>query len=281
VQLTTLHTDSPRGRWTYREWRPPALAGLVELLWESEGTTTEPTDRHFPHGMIELLVNVGGERFDLVTPCSSTFAATWLVGQQLGPTVTIQPTHHHVLGIRLRPAGAFALVKTPLRVLTKLVITLEDVLGAVVCTLVDRCRDAPSAPARFDLVARWLAERFASARRIDPEIAWVADQIDAAAGQIPIAPLRVETGLSKSRLAAAFRDQIGVTPKVYARLVRFRRALSLVEEGRRSLAEVACEAGYYDQPHFNAEFRALTGLSPQALQTALYPSGVKLLRSGG
>ena len=281
MQLTTLHTDSPRGRWTYREWRPTALAGLVELLWESEGTTTEPTDRHFPHGMIELLLNLGGERFDLVTPCASTFATTWLVGQQLGPTVTIQPTHHHVLGIRLRPAGAFALVKTPLRVLTNLVITLEDVLGAAGCTLVDRCREATSVTARFDLVARWLAERFVSARQIDPEIAWAAGKIDAAAGQIPIAPLRVETGLSKSRLATAFRDQIGVTPKVYARLVRFRRALSLVEEGRRPLAEVACDAGYYDQPHFNAEFRALTGLSPQALQTALYPSGVPLVRSGG
>ena len=271
--------DSPLGRWTYSEWRPPALAEFVELIWETRGTTNEPQDRHFPHGMFELLLNLMGSRYRLVEPKGSgTFATTWLVGQQLGPIVTTQPDRHHVMGIRLRPAGAYALLAAPLRVVTGLVVELEDLVGPAARELVDRCRDAPSVAARFELAAAWLAARIAGARTVDPAIAWVASEIESHEGGVGIAELREETGLSKTRLAASFREQIGVTPKVYARLVRFRRALAMVESGTTSLADVACTTGYYDQPHFNAEFRELTGLSPRELLSARYPSGVPLLR---
>ena len=78
VHVVTLRNDSPRGRWTYWEWRPPELTGLVELIWQSEGTMTEEYDRHFPDGTIELLVNLGGDRFELVEPeGAETFKTTW------------------------------------------------------------------------------------------------------------------------------------------------------------------------------------------------------------
>ena len=280
VRIVSSQHDSPRGRWTYSEWRPSELAGLVELIWETRGTTTEPQDRHYPHGMFELLVNLMGNRYRLLQPRGAgTFTTTWLVGQQLGPIVTAPPDRHHVLGIRLRPAGAYALLAAPLGVVTGLVVELEDLVGPTVRELVERCRDAPSVAARFDLAAAWLAARLTGACPIDPTIAWAAAEIEAHEGSVAIAELRKETGLSKTRLAAAFREQIGVTPKVYARLVRFRLALAMLESGIGPLADVALAAGYYDQPHFNAEFRDLTGQSPRELLVARYPSGVPIVRT--
>ncbi len=279
VPILTLRNDSPRGRWTYCEWRPPQLTGLVDRIWQTEGTTTEERDRHFPEGTLELLVNVGGDRFELVEPTgTTTFATTWLCGQLLGPIVTVPPRRHTVLGIRLRPAGAYALLATPLRCVTGTVVELEDMIGPAAAELVARCREARSVEARFHIAAGWLAARMAGARTVDPAIAWAAAQIEKYRGDVPIARLRRETGLSKTRLAAAFRDQIGVPPKLYARLVRFRNALALVESGTGSLADVALATGYYDQPHFNADFRELTGLSPRELLVARYPSGVPVVR---
>jgi AraC-like DNA-binding protein len=277
VNVVAQRVESSRGRWTYSEWCPPALSAWVDRIWHSEGTTTEDRDRHFPHGMIELLVNVGGDRFDLLEPTGTArFTTTWLCGQLLGPTVCTQPRRHAVLGIRLHPAGAYALLGTPLGEITGLVVELEDVLGAGASDLVDRCRDAMSVGARFHIAAAWLAARLASARPVDPAVAWAAARIAEHAGDVSIARLRAETGFSKARLAAAFRDQIGVTPKRYARLVRFRHALGLIERGAGSLADVALASGYYDQPHFNADFRELTGLSPRELLVAYYPSGVPI-----
>jgi AraC-like DNA-binding protein len=276
--VTTLY-DSPLGRWTYSECRPPALCGLVELLWETQGTTTEPQDRHYPNGTFELLVNLMGNRYRLIEPHgAANFATTWLVGQQLGPIVTTQPDRHHVLGIRLRPAGAYALLAAPLRVVTGLVVELEDLVGAAVGELVERCRDAPSVAARFTVATRWLAARLASRPAVDPAIAWAAAEIEAHEGSVAIAELRRETGLSKARLSARFREQIGLTPKHYARVVRFRHALERLERGEAPLADVALAAGYYDQPHFNAELRALTGLTPREV-AARYPTGVPVRRS--
>jgi AraC-like DNA-binding protein len=282
VGIATSRHDSHLGSWTYSEWRPPRLAGFVEVLWESRGTTNEPQDRHYPAPTLELLVNLDGCDYELLEPRSlSRFATTWLVGHLLGPTVVRQPRRHHVLGIRLRPAGAYALLGAPVRVVAGLVVELEDLLGAPAGELVERLREAASVGARFEMVAAWLAARLAGARTVDPAIAWAAAEIEVHEGAVPIARLRAETGLSKTRLVAAFRDQIGVAPKVYARLVRFSHALAMVERATEPLAEVALASGYYDQPHFNAEFRELTGLTPGEMILARYPSGVPIVRPGG
>ncbi len=273
MDVVERRVESPRGTWTYAECRPPSLAAWIDRVWHTDGTTSADRDRHFPHAMIELLVNVGGDRFELLEPTGAArFATTWLCGQQLGPTVCTQPRRHAVLGIRLLPTGARALLGIPLAEITGLVVELEDVLGAVARVLVERCREAPTAAMRLRAAAAWLAERFRVARAVDPAVAWAAARIDAHAGTVPIERLRAETGFSKARLAVAFRDQIGVTPKRYARLVRFRHALGLIERGVGSLADVALAAGYYDQPHFNADVRELTGLTPREL--GVYVSSV-------
>jgi AraC-like DNA-binding protein len=54
-----------------------------------------------------------------------------------------------------------------------------------------------------------------------------------------------------------------VAPKLYARIVRFRRALRLLHEGAGTLAEVADASGYCDQPHMNLELRELGGIAPR------------------
>ena len=92
-----------------------------------------------------------------------------------------------------------------------------------------------------------------------------------------ISELRERAGFSKTRLVNAFRAQIGATPKQYARILRFRHALAMVNAGADSLADVALATGYYDQPHMNAEFRELSGFSPREFLTARrYPESVSV-----
>jgi AraC-like DNA-binding protein len=75
-----------------------------------------------------------------------------------------------------------------------------------------------------------------------------------------------ETGWSRRHLTARFRAQLGITPKAYGRVLRFRHAaelLSIPAPGRApSLAEVAVAAGYYDQSHLNRDFVAMSGCTP-------------------
>jgi transcriptional regulator GlxA family with amidase domain len=75
-----------------------------------------------------------------------------------------------------------------------------------------------------------------------------------------------ETGWSRRHVTQRFRRQLGLSPKAYARLLRFKHASALlVEEGSvRSLAQVATEAGFYDQSHLTRDFATLAGTTPGA-----------------
>jgi methylphosphotriester-DNA--protein-cysteine methyltransferase len=264
VRIVTIRHDSPRGRWTLSQWRPAHLAAAVEVLWQSEGTVWEPQDRHYPSPSVELLVNVSGDRYRLVVPHGAEFFDdAWLAGVQTGPVVTDVPRRSTVLGVRLRPAGAYALLALPMREIAGFVANLEELVGRAARELTDRCRHATSLEERFRVAAAWVAERVSRARGVTPEVAWSAAQIERTGGQVSITALREETGFSKTRLVAAFRDQIGVAPKLYARIVRFRRAAAMLEGGAGPLTDVALAAGYYDQPHMNVEFRELSGLTPR------------------
>ncbi len=65
-----------------------------------------------------------------------------------------------------------------------------------------------------------------------------------------------------------FRSVLGVSPKAYARLCRFEHASSLLDSlsagsgHSRTLADLAIEAGYYDQSHLTRDFVALAGMTP-------------------
>src|SRR5258708_3140343 len=78
-------------------------------------------------------------------------------GQEVGPAVIVEVRHHAVLGIRLLPAGAYALFGAA-SARDGLVVELEDLVGAAARSLVDRCRTATSVQARFRIAATWLAE---------------------------------------------------------------------------------------------------------------------------
>ncbi|WP_158301585.1 helix-turn-helix domain-containing protein [Paenibacillus mesophilus] len=70
--------------------------------------------------------------------------------------------------------------------------------------------------------------------------------------------------LSAERFIQLFKRETGLTPKQYAGVVRFQRA---VEHLRRKpevdSLELALACGYYDQPHFNRDFRLRSGMTPK------------------
>lgn len=77
-------------------------------------------------------------------------------------------------------------------------------------------------------------------------------------------------GVSERHLRRLFHETVGVSPKVFFRLTRFHRALRIAR-GNDAVrwAEIAADAGYYDQAHLIAEFRAIAGVTPRTLLAEL------------
>ena len=158
--------------------------------------------------------------------------------------------------------------------LTNRVVDLEDLLGGAAALLVEQLHEAPSWDARFDLVDEFVAARLAQARPPSPSVAWAWKRLGENRGRLEIGALAGELGCSRKHLIAQFREQVGLPPKMVARILRFRGVLESLERGNGTrLAEVAQECGYYDQAHLNRDFREFAGITPTEFLDRRLPGG--------
>jgi AraC-like DNA-binding protein len=147
---------------------------------------------------------------------------------------------------------------------------IGDVLGHEGRLLHERLAEIPDWTARFDLVEAFLMRR--AQHHPSREIGHAYRGMAHAAGQVRVADLARDIGWSRKHLADRFRAEIGLAPKVVARIMRFEHACRLARAaGPGGWALIAAEAGYADQAHLVREFRALAGERPSewARRTAL------------
>lgn len=95
---------------------------------------------------------------------------------------------------------------------------------------------------------------------------WAASKITRSKGICRMDALAQETGFSSSTFQRRFRQSVGLTPKVYARIVRFESAAQKkVSLPHLTWTEVACDCGYYDQMHMIHDFEQLSAETPSGL----------------
>lgn len=145
------------------------------------------------------------------------------------------------------------------------------VLGRSVERLHEQLAAADGWDARYALVLRWLADRLARTGPggTPPAVVAAWRRLERSGGRLGVGALADDMGLDRRRLARVFRAELGVAPKVAARLIRFdaaRRdvAAAAVGPGPSDLSAVALRHGYYDHAHLVREFTALAGLAPTA-----------------
>lgn len=81
---------------------------------------------------------------------------------------------------------------------------------------------------------------------------------------LDLAAIARRTGLSPSRFAHLFRDQVGESPARWLEGERLHRAAALLDATTRPIAEIAAEVGYPDPLYFSQRFRRWAGCSPRA-----------------
>ncbi len=99
--------------------------------------------------------------------------------------------------------------------------------------------------------------------------AW--QRLVASHGRRSIASIVQEAGCSQRHFSAQFEHEIGLSPKVFARILRFRGVVRAIRAGQADLADLACAAGYYDQSHLYRDAREFAGTSPRELLRSLLP----------
>ena len=235
----------------------PGLRGIVGSYADFEESPGAPRDtQEAPGGGIVVIVDldagwtVEGERF-------GSFAG----GLYARPVRVRHEGSSRGVQFDLEPPAARALLGVPGGELGHRTVGLEDLLGAEAARLAERLHDAPGAAARFAILDAELLRRVAGAAppaRPDAERAWRL--LRATGGRIRVDALAERIGCSRRHLVNAFAQEVGVPPKVAARLIRFEAARARL--GSVPLGRLAAEHGYADQAHLAREFAALAGAPP-------------------
>ena len=95
--------------------------------------------------------------------------------------------------------------------------------------------------------------------------------IEADGGKTAVQTVSRDAAISSRSLDRLFQRLLGFSPKFFARIVRFQKALRiLMENASTTLAEVSADCGYFDQSHFVKDFRRFTGGVPRGYK-GYYP----------
>ena len=178
----------------------------------------------------------------------------------------------HGVRASLTPFGARALYGMPAAALVDTLVPLDAVLGPLGAELVDRLRRAMGWDERFaaldHVFLRALgrgAPRRHDPHRVRPEVAEAWRRLVATRGRAQVGAMAADLAWSRRHLSRQFRNEVGLTPKAMARVLRFEHAHRLVAgDDPPSWAQVSATAGYADQAHLVREWREFTGRSPTA-----------------
>lgn len=238
----------------YREYAPSAaLRAYVECFWSAApgAGTASPVRRVLPDGCVDIIVERNGSR-----------GGVSMVGTMTRALVVESNSWTHYVGVRFRPGVARALFGIPAVELTDLRVPLAE-LWRDADTITERVLCAPSPARRVCAMESVLLERVRRMPPLAADVLAATQMILRAAGNLSVTALAPALGVTRQHLARSFARDVGISPKMLARVARVRAAVARIHDSvEPNWSTLALELGFYDQSHLVHDVKELTGLTP-------------------
>jgi AraC-like DNA-binding protein len=245
---------------------PPLDAYVHRLCYWEGAPGPHRRERVLPNGRFQIIIDLadGFEREGGTGGVTIHAPAPPLVvGLQTRYSVLQTAAMRLLMGAVLLPSGARGLFDVPADAFRDQVVPLDLVWGSEAFALRDRLREAPTIAMKLDLLEESLQRLAARRMSLHPAVQYALGAFRRQPVMQRVSEVRRETGLSHRRFAELFREQVGLTPKLYCRVGRFTRVVRQITRGAPvNWADVALGCGYADQAHLAHEFRDFSGLTP-------------------
>ncbi|MBI3556101.1 MAG: AraC family transcriptional regulator [Deltaproteobacteria bacterium] len=212
------------------------------------------THRVLPDGCIDIIFDFGDLR-----PRSPAY----VVGTMSRPVLVGMAGQVDLLGVRFRPGGCQPFLEFNAAECTDDTADLECFWGKAGAEVWDRLATLANTRARISYLESYLLKEFGWRLGLDPYVQFSVRLIQRERGAVAMAALEKGTGLSGRQLERKFARDIGLSPKAFARVVRFEH---LVRTARAATSldwtQFALDGGYSDQSHLIRDFKAFSGRTP-------------------
>jgi AraC-like DNA-binding protein len=258
----------------HRHIPPFPLNSYVDCLVYIEGNNK---GTGFPKTAMSLVFNLN-DSFKLYTDNNfsqhTDYRKYWVAGLQTGPTYVESYGESKMVVVQFKSFGAGMFLAQPLKNFTELYVPLDDVFSREAGEVWEQLKEADAIVEMFALVENFLCRRLLQHKmRNEKQVA--ALEKAARSRNLPVQQICRQYNVSRKHLNFLFKEYIGVSPKMLSSLNRFQSILSSIVASRpEKLTHLAYELDFFDQSHFNNQFKRFTGIRPNDYirQTALQPS---------
>lgn len=261
----------------YLQRKPaPPLGHFVQSLWYATSPPAPGRQRILPTGSTQIILNLNR---DCLLDCSEGRPAkpappAQIVGARTTYEIIDNTDLTCIIGLVFEPGGFPALMGIPADLFANRFVSLEDLWGSDARTLRNRLREIPAPHDRLADLETFLGAKLAAVPsrpqlQPHPAVRFGLDSFRRLPSAISVAEVARGTGWSERRFSQLFREQVGLSPKVWCRIQRYQRAVHQLYAGADlPWPELALDCGYYDQSHFANEFRAFSGVDITTYCTA-------------
>jgi AraC-like DNA-binding protein len=255
------------------------LTQHVEKLWYCDGHAALNGARQalLPDGRFQLVISLAERPISaLIDPMGDSEgpAPSLLIGIRSRFNFLYTAKLGSAMGVVFRPGCVHAFLGTITGAFHNKNVSLDLLWGSMARSLRDRLCTADNPAEKFRVLDGALLQHFNERFCLNAAVRYALREF-ARTPEVPrVRELAYEVGLSRRRFSQIFREQIGLTPKLYCRLQRFQNALRLIGSSASvDWAQLALTAGYCDQAHFSHEFHDFSGISPGTYLVNPLPSG--------
>lgn len=242
----------------YREYIPGKhLQPYISCFWTmtSEIDLEEPIlHRVIPDGCADIIFDLNEHSYK---------EAGSVVGTMTKPIFAKLKGRVNYVAIRFLPGGFLHFFDNALYNFTDQIIPLEIISGKEERNLTEQLFLENHIENQIKLLESHLERLLKTNNKNDPVVKNAIYNILVNKGNIRVSELSKIVHTSKRQLRRKFERWVGVSPKAFCRIIRFKNVLRMVRSGPKcNWLSIALEGGYYDQSHFIHEFNSYYGLNP-------------------
>ena len=240
------------------------LSRYVELIWrETNSGALQPRQRVYPNGAMALAIHLKRPTMCFYVDDAPQSIRVPLLAGPYSRSFHIDPSDSTaVIGVLFHPGAARAFFPVAAHELHNADIALSELNPAEADRLLNDVCSERGEHAQMLAVERYLNRKLTNAELAHPAVRFAVEQLSRDEGA-RVRQIQLATGLSHTRFIQLFREHVGLTPKLFARVRRFRTLLGHIKKGIPvNWVEVATDCGYFDQAHLIRDFRTFAGITP-------------------
>ena len=252
--------------WEYTERKATGQLGeWIDCIWKDDffNKCENQGNLHkiFPDNSVELIISTS-TMHRKTEAHEEAIIVNHISGLRTKPQ-EITRSESALLGIRMKPEMLYLFSDIPIHETVDKAINLHDIFGKTSDGLIDLIMNEIEPEKRSNGLERFFLDLLKNrSSRMDKQFHGAIKLIQDHQGVIPVSVVAASTGMSIKTMERKFKQKLGLSPKLYSRLIRTVGAIQKSQNTRMNLTEIAYKHKYYDQMHFVKEVKQFTGFTP-------------------